>query len=210
MPITTLPMHRDPLHFLLEYITEAAPPSCDIVLVHDDDLARLDGNCEGITLDDLQSGVMLNHIRSLRPTVHNARIDLSSARNGTSANADSACVATLSSVFEERSSTLERRYPENVFGTSTFPPRAAAHPNSPPGTRVAGPAAENMRLRVFAERHEQLPRMRGGGWSCRSRGSSRNSSHVFLRSRGLRWLPDQVVLTPQCPVVGQSPPSRWA
>lgn len=54
--------YRDPLHILLEYIAEvstvnllslrsiliiwaeqSAPDDCDIVLVHDDDLALLDG-----------------------------------------------------------------------------------------------------------------------------------------------------------------------
>jgi hypothetical protein len=61
-----------------------------MVLVHDDDLARL-GEMRGITvgrtsidsihrcidvflLQRLDSDVMLSHIRNLRPTFHNARI----------------------------------------------------------------------------------------------------------------------------------------
>ncbi|KAF8260322.1 hypothetical protein EI94DRAFT_1811875 [Lactarius quietus] len=74
MPITELPEYRDPLHLLLEYIAEEAPPDCDMALVHDDDLARLDGICDISTLDGLQSDVMLCHIRSLQPAVHSARI----------------------------------------------------------------------------------------------------------------------------------------
>ncbi|KAH8984117.1 hypothetical protein EDB92DRAFT_1501950 [Lactarius akahatsu] len=42
IPISTVPEYRDPLHILLEYVAESAP-DCDMVLVHDDDLARLDG-----------------------------------------------------------------------------------------------------------------------------------------------------------------------
>jgi hypothetical protein len=63
-----------------------------MVLVHDDDLARLDGVCDTIVgrssiqyavvlmfsyfqpLDSLQSSVMLRHMRGLRPTAHVARI----------------------------------------------------------------------------------------------------------------------------------------
>jgi hypothetical protein len=63
-----------------------------MVLVHDDDLARLDGVCDSIVgrssiqyavvlifsyfqpLDSLQSIVTLRHMRGLRPTAHIARI----------------------------------------------------------------------------------------------------------------------------------------
>ncbi|KAH9174151.1 hypothetical protein EDB89DRAFT_1884328, partial [Lactarius sanguifluus] len=40
--IPSVPEYRDPLHILLEYIAKEAPPNCEMVLVHDDDLARLD------------------------------------------------------------------------------------------------------------------------------------------------------------------------
>ena len=63
-----------------------------MVLVHDDDLARLDGICESLVgrgfiqyavvlmfsyfqlMDGLQSDLLSSHIRSLKPTVNNARI----------------------------------------------------------------------------------------------------------------------------------------
>ncbi|KAF8260320.1 hypothetical protein EI94DRAFT_1748937 [Lactarius quietus] len=73
-----------------------------MVLIHDDDLAQLDG----FLLDNLQSDVVLSHIRSLKPAVHNTRLDLSSDWNSTSADAESACqwVATLSNSIEKRRS----------------------------------------------------------------------------------------------------------
>ncbi|KAH8983986.1 hypothetical protein EDB86DRAFT_168552 [Lactarius hatsudake] len=42
IPIPLVSEYRDPLRILLEYIAEEAPPNCEMVLVHDDDLARLD------------------------------------------------------------------------------------------------------------------------------------------------------------------------
>ncbi|KAH9040352.1 hypothetical protein EDB85DRAFT_130624 [Lactarius pseudohatsudake] len=42
IPIPSVPEYRDPLHILLEYIANEAPPNCEMVLVHDDDLTRLD------------------------------------------------------------------------------------------------------------------------------------------------------------------------
>ncbi|KAN0127578.1 hypothetical protein V8E53_014605 [Lactarius tabidus] len=96
--LVALPEYQDPLHLLLEYIAETAPPDCDMVLVHDDDLARLDGRiCDSIPLDSLQSGVMSSHMRGLKPTTHFARIDLSPGMD-----AESTCVATLSNIFEKR------------------------------------------------------------------------------------------------------------
>ncbi|KAH8983983.1 hypothetical protein EDB86DRAFT_168616 [Lactarius hatsudake] len=102
MSIPTVQEYRDPLHILLEYIAEEASPStnCDMVLVHDDDLALLHDNS---SLHGLRPDKVLNHVRSFKPTVHNARIDLSSARSDASADTDSAWVATLSDIFETRS-----------------------------------------------------------------------------------------------------------
>ncbi|KAI9454401.1 hypothetical protein BJY52DRAFT_729609 [Lactarius psammicola] len=48
IPIPAIPEYRDPLHILLEYIAEETP-NCDMVLVHDDDLAQLDGIHKGST-----------------------------------------------------------------------------------------------------------------------------------------------------------------
>ncbi|KAN0138029.1 Caspase domain containing protein, partial [Lactarius tabidus] len=102
--------YRDPLHILLEYITEEAPSSCDIVLVHDEDLELL-SHSHNTPLDAPQSDVVLTHIRSLKPTSTTIELkyspwrcpkDLSSAfdLNSTSADTESAWVATLSNIFE--------------------------------------------------------------------------------------------------------------
>ncbi|KAI9428700.1 caspase domain-containing protein [Lactarius indigo] len=103
IPIPTVPEYRDPLHILLKYIAEKAPPNCDMVLVHDDALARLHGIYDGTPLDGLRSDVVLSHVRNLKPAVYNARIDLSSAGKSASADTESVCVATLSNIFEKRS-----------------------------------------------------------------------------------------------------------
>ncbi|KAH9020572.1 hypothetical protein EDB85DRAFT_2004186 [Lactarius pseudohatsudake] len=69
-----------------------------MLLVHDDDLARLAEVYVHGPLD-----AVLSLIRVLKPMVHNTRIDLSSARNSASADIESAWVATLSDIFETRS-----------------------------------------------------------------------------------------------------------
>ncbi|KAH8993660.1 cytochrome P450 [Lactarius deliciosus] len=71
-----------------------------MLLVHDDDLARLDEVYDRTPLD-----TVLSHIRGLKPTVHSVRIDpkdISSARNSASADTESAWVATLSNIFEKQ------------------------------------------------------------------------------------------------------------
>ena len=111
-----------------------------MVLVHDNALAWLHGIHDSTVrrrsiqytivlmysffqpLDGLQSDVVISHIRSLKPTVHNARIGelfryrnfsithsggahpkaLSSAHNSTSADTESVWVGTLSNIFEKR------------------------------------------------------------------------------------------------------------
>ncbi|KAI9434995.1 hypothetical protein H4582DRAFT_731673 [Lactarius indigo] len=98
-PIPSIPEYRDPLHMLLEYISEEAPPDCDVLLVHDDDLAQLGGIYDNTPLDGLRSDVVLSHIRSLKPTVYNTRIALPSACNSASVDTELACVATLSDIF---------------------------------------------------------------------------------------------------------------
>ncbi len=74
------------------YSLQEAPSNCDMILVHDDDLARL-GGIHGTVgqsslsyrvlmfsysqpIDADQPDVMLNHIRSLKPRIHSARIVL--------------------------------------------------------------------------------------------------------------------------------------
>ncbi|KAH9029313.1 hypothetical protein EDB83DRAFT_2654975 [Lactarius deliciosus] len=105
--------YRDPLHTILEYISEEAPPDCDVLLVHDDDLAQFDGI---YPLNALEPDVVLSYVRSLKATIHNTRIgahpkDLPSARHSASAGTESAWVATLSNIFE-------KQYPSSTSSAS--------------------------------------------------------------------------------------------
>ncbi|KAN0128218.1 hypothetical protein V8E53_013984 [Lactarius tabidus] len=100
-----------------------------MALVHDDDLARLDGIFDRTGLPDgLQSDVLLSHIRSLKPTIHNARIDIFPARNGASANTESAWVATLSNVFATRSPASTPSAPQNFHVGSPLRRERQARP----------------------------------------------------------------------------------
>ncbi|KAI0248894.1 hypothetical protein BJV78DRAFT_1232297 [Lactifluus subvellereus] len=45
--IPPMTKYRDPLHLLLDYIAEVRAPDCDMVLVHDDDLERIEGIGDG-------------------------------------------------------------------------------------------------------------------------------------------------------------------
>lgn len=51
--------YRDPLHLLLECIAKRAPPQCDMVLVHDDDLTRLSGIVDGSSLEALNPDTVM-------------------------------------------------------------------------------------------------------------------------------------------------------
>ncbi|KAN0130498.1 hypothetical protein V8E53_011584 [Lactarius tabidus] len=113
-----------------------------MVLVHDDDLVRLDGIFESTPLNALQRDLVLNHIRSLEPTLHITRIDLSSTHNCSSVDTQSAWVATLSNVFEKQlaassqpfgSQTLDPNMPsplkELSEGSANFGHDLLEHPN---------------------------------------------------------------------------------
>jgi hypothetical protein len=95
-----------------------------MVLVHDDDLAQLDGVCDSIVgrssiqyavvlnfsyfqpLDSLQSSVTLGHMRSLRPTAHITRIgELFQCHNVTT-NSGGAHLKDLSSGMETETSCV--------------------------------------------------------------------------------------------------------
>jgi len=54
MPISDVPEYWDPLHTLLQYTAEEAP-NCDMVLVHDDDLARLHGILDSTVIQKLHT-----------------------------------------------------------------------------------------------------------------------------------------------------------
>ncbi|KAI9456874.1 hypothetical protein BJY52DRAFT_536657 [Lactarius psammicola] len=142
MPIPAVPEYRDPLHTLLEYIAEEAPPNCDMLLVHDDDLARLDRIYDSTSLEGLQSDEVLSHVQSLKPTVHSTRIDLSSTRNNASAETGSVWVATLSNIFEKRSSSSTSSTPRSPrVRTPLRQERSRWYANHPPPPCPPSPAS---------------------------------------------------------------------
>ncbi|KAI9434971.1 caspase domain-containing protein [Lactarius indigo] len=155
MSIPAVPEYRDPLHVLLEYIAEEAPSNCNMVLIHDSDLARLDGIYNSIPEDGLPSDVVLSHVRSLRPTVHSAQIgepfqyrdfsttrsgganlkDLESARGIASGDPKPIWVATLSNIFERGlspspSSALQSLHVEAPLFRRPAPPAPFPQPNA--------------------------------------------------------------------------------
>ncbi|KAN0126265.1 C2 domain containing protein [Lactarius tabidus] len=119
---STLPEYQDPLHILLEYIAEEAPLDCDMLLVHDDDLVQLEGIFDSAPLAALRH-LVLSYLRNIEPILHVARIDLPSACNKASVDAESAssCVATLSNVFDKQSPspTLSASFSSQVKMSST-------------------------------------------------------------------------------------------
>ncbi|KAI9439697.1 hypothetical protein H4582DRAFT_1876692 [Lactarius indigo] len=102
--VPAVPEYQDPLHILLKFIAEEAP-NCDMVLVHDDDLAELHGIYDDTPIESLQPDVMLSHLRSAELKIHEIPFgsDLLSADNGGSADTETVLVATLSNLFEELS-----------------------------------------------------------------------------------------------------------
>ncbi|KAH9162082.1 hypothetical protein EDB89DRAFT_670414 [Lactarius sanguifluus] len=60
--IASVPEYRDPLHVLLEYMSEEAP-DCDFVLVHDDDLERILRVSNGTSLETLEPAEMMSHLQ---------------------------------------------------------------------------------------------------------------------------------------------------
>ncbi|KAH9052633.1 hypothetical protein EDB87DRAFT_401241, partial [Lactarius vividus] len=77
-------------------------PDCDVVIVHDDDLAMLDILGDGTLLETLQPDVLLSYLRSSKPMIHEAVLGpgLSSS---TSTNSEIARIASLSATFERQS-----------------------------------------------------------------------------------------------------------
>jgi hypothetical protein len=135
IPIPASPKHREPLHVLLECIAKGAP-HCDMVLVHDDDLAQLDGihSAGDAPRESLPLDALLSHLRSANLNIHDIPLDadLSPADDNASDATDIVCVASLSSIFYERvadtqlygnsratSESSGTVTPQNVFGTTT-------------------------------------------------------------------------------------------
>ncbi|KAN0116119.1 hypothetical protein V8E52_006176 [Russula decolorans] len=67
IPATT--KYRDPLHLLLDYIVEQAS-DCDMVLVHDDDLVKIDGLGHDSSLETLEPDVMMDLLRRSNMEIH--------------------------------------------------------------------------------------------------------------------------------------------
>jgi len=68
-PIPRVTEYRDPLHLLLEYIAKRAPPHCDMVLVHDDDLTRLSGILDGSSLEALNPDTVMRMLQRSEPQI---------------------------------------------------------------------------------------------------------------------------------------------
>ncbi|KAH9032022.1 hypothetical protein EDB85DRAFT_1890866 [Lactarius pseudohatsudake] len=69
VPIPRVTEYRDPLHILLEYIAKQAPPNCDMVLVHDDDLTRLSGIIDGSSLEALNPDAVMRLLQRSEPPI---------------------------------------------------------------------------------------------------------------------------------------------
>ncbi|KAH9031594.1 hypothetical protein EDB83DRAFT_1841824 [Lactarius deliciosus] len=72
--------YRDPLSSLLEYI--ASDPHSDMVLVHDDDLARFHEISDVSSLETLQRDVVLARLRDVQPKIQQVFSGSPSANNG--------------------------------------------------------------------------------------------------------------------------------
>ncbi|KAH9025516.1 hypothetical protein EDB85DRAFT_1893826 [Lactarius pseudohatsudake] len=78
VPVPAVPelsKYRDPLHILLGFIAEEAP-HCEMVLVHDNDLAELHGIYDGTSIESLQPDAMLSHFRSAELKIHEKLFEL--------------------------------------------------------------------------------------------------------------------------------------
>ncbi|KAH9041558.1 hypothetical protein EDB85DRAFT_2271805 [Lactarius pseudohatsudake] len=74
VPVPTVPEYRDPLHILLGFIAEEAP-HCDMVLVHDNDLAELHGIYDSTPIESLQPDAVLSRFRSAELKIHEIPLD---------------------------------------------------------------------------------------------------------------------------------------
>ncbi|KAI9459912.1 hypothetical protein BJY52DRAFT_1211681 [Lactarius psammicola] len=107
--IPAVPKYRDPLHIILQYIAEAAP-NCDMVIVHDDDLALLDGLGYGTSREALQPDVELSYLRSSKPLIHEVLFgsdELLPDNNSPVADAEAIRVATLSAIYQKQCRTSD-------------------------------------------------------------------------------------------------------
>lgn len=88
---------RDPLHVLSEYIINQSP-YCDMTLVHDDDLARIDKTWDNVGLGAFHRDAMMHSLQISKPEIVQLVVDdCHGAEVGTKAYT----VAMLSKEFEE-------------------------------------------------------------------------------------------------------------
>jgi len=87
--------YRDPLHHLLDYIAEST--DCDMVLIHDDDLERIDGIGDATTL---RSDVLMDLLR--RSDIEICKVDCNLSPSSGHSNTDTGVikVALLSMIFQ--------------------------------------------------------------------------------------------------------------
>jgi len=90
-PSSKVPKYRDPLHQLLDYISERTP-DCDMVVVHDDDLARVDGISDNISLKNFQHGMVMELLRKSNKEIHLVSCDLSPVSSSLNTDTDTAVV----------------------------------------------------------------------------------------------------------------------
>ncbi|KAF8477776.1 thioredoxin-like protein [Russula ochroleuca] len=84
--------YRDPLQILLDYIAERAP-DCDMFLIHDDDLKRIDGIGNGTSPEALQPDVMMDLLRRPNIEIHTVPCDSPHINSNSSSNTEVVRVA---------------------------------------------------------------------------------------------------------------------
>ncbi|KAF8272439.1 hypothetical protein EI94DRAFT_294059 [Lactarius quietus] len=121
--IPTVPKYRDPLHVMLEYITEERP-NCDMAIVHDDDLVLLDVLGDGSSLEELQTEVVLSCLRSSNLAIHEVELgtNLSSGNNSANADREVVRVASFSATFDGQSSRKSDSESGRMITTHTLQP----------------------------------------------------------------------------------------
>ncbi|KAI9452571.1 hypothetical protein BJY52DRAFT_907300 [Lactarius psammicola] len=125
IPVPAVLEYRDPIHILLGLIVEEAP-NCDMVLVHDNDLAEgLHGIYDSTPIESLHPDAMLSHLRSAQLKIHEVPFgpDLSSVDNGGSGDTDTVRIATLSNLFGELSPSSTSSSSRSRYHVKTPLPR---------------------------------------------------------------------------------------
>jgi len=98
---------RDPLHLLLDYVAERAP-ECDMALIHDDDLARIDGIRDSTSLEGLRPDVVMGRLRKSNLEIQRVLCDLSPRQMGLVAGTEVVRVACLSVIFNDQGASFMR------------------------------------------------------------------------------------------------------